>query len=151
MQKSRAMHRPRSARTTLPTPAPLLPKAAGLIQLISVIQKANCQSRWSACFLPSLVMQISTSCQKNDNFRFPSCTWMKKALVLKTCKVIYPLYAQAVRAASYTLSLANALHARPRARGQRLHQTQFWCTLVSDSIGSFHAHCLIPGKPPVSY
>lgn len=26
---------------------------------------------------------------KNDNFRFLSCTWMKKALVLKTCKVIF--------------------------------------------------------------
>lgn len=79
---------------------------------------------------------------KNDNFRFASCTWMKKAP--RTHKVISSL-CTGQRAASYTLSFAKVLHGRPRAQG-RAWVRQFWFTGVSNSRSFFCVQCLIPEK-----
>lgn len=122
-QKFRAVHCPWSARIILPTSGPLLAKVTGLIWLISVIQKANCHSRWNACFLPSFVMQISTFCWKTDNFKFPSCIQMKKMLDLLICRVIFSLCTgeRGELATSWAL-LFHLTHCttRPRACGKRL-------------------------------
>lgn len=121
-QKFRAVHCPRSARIILPIFGPLLAKVAGLIWLIRVTQKANCHSRWNACFLPSLVMQISMFCRKMTISSFLFISKWKGAGSRDLQSHILFMH-RTVRAASYIVSLAHSpstLHTRPRACGKRL-------------------------------
>lgn len=92
---------------------------------------------------------------KNDNFRCPSCTRTKKVPVLRTCRVIFSLctgqWGQLATLWASPTSPADVLHARPRARGQRLHQAQLRCTVMStrswtESTSSLQVHCWIPKK-----
>lgn len=133
MQKSGAMRCPWWASTTPPSPAPLLPKAAGLMRRRSVIPKANCQGTSSSQPCKCKSGRPAEKSQFRVFLLYPN----EKGARSQDLQTHSLFGAQA--------SGGSSLHGAPRQRGS--HQTsRAWAEVVADTALMYshvHEHLLV--------